>query len=142
MSDGKRVALTDFVEADGVDISKWCNGVSFQSEDDQVDASGFNPDGSDDIIAGKRAKSVTLNIIQSRQSAGVRQVLYPLHRDRDEFDFVWRADSNAGVSATNPELRGSVTLPTWSEGATRGELETATLTLNSAASNPLEFYET
>jgi hypothetical protein len=142
MADGKRVALTDFIEADGVDISKWCNGVTFASEDDQVDASGFNPDGSDDIIAGKRAKSVTLGIIQSRQAAGIRQVLYPLHRDRSVVAFVWRADSNAGVGPTNPELRGNVTLPTWGEGATRGELETASLTLNSSATNPLEFYET
>lgn len=142
MADGKRVALTDLVEADGVDISKWCSGVTYQSEDDQIDASGFNPDGSDDIIAGKRAKSVTLTIIQSRESNAVRQVLYPLHRDRSTFSFVWRADSNSNVGPTNPELRGDVTLPTWSEGATRGELETATLTLNSSASNPLEFYET
>lgn len=142
MADGKRVALKDLVEIDGADISKWCNGVHVTFEDDQVDASGFNPTGDDDIIAGKRVKTVTLDIIMSRSSGGPKQVLYPLYRDRSTVAFIHRADSSAGVGATNPELRGYVTVPNWGEGATRGELETTTVTLNSSAANPLEYYET
>lgn len=142
MADGKRVALKDYVECDGVDLSKWFRNIQVQSEDDQVDASGFNATGVDDIIPGKRARTVTGEVIMSRVSGGPHQVLFQLHNGRVEFDFVWRADSSAGVSATNGEWRGKVTLPTWSEGATRGELEVMSITLNSVASEPLTYYET
>lgn len=142
MAYGKRVALHDYVEVDHVDLSKWCRNVGITSDDDQIDASGFSASGTDEMIAGKRARSVTLDVIMSRDAGGPHQVLYPLHRDRSEFYFVWRPDVNTAVGPTNPEWRGVVTLPTWSEGATRGDLETATLTLQSSPTQPLELHET
>lgn len=142
MADGKRVALYDYVECDGVELSKWCRGVTFTSTDDQIDASGFNATGSDDTLAGKRAQSVTLDIIMSRVSGGPHDVLAPLHFSRSEFDFVWRPDVNSAAGATNPELRGTVILPEYSEGATRGDLEVASLTLVGTSTSPLTFFET
>lgn len=142
MADGKTVALKWFVECDGVDLSKWFRDIHVNSEDDQVDASGFNPTGVDDIIPGKRARSVTGQVMMSRVADGPHQILFPLHENRSEFDIVLRADSSAGVSATNGEWRGKVTMPTWSEGATRGELEVTDVTFNSVASDPLTYYAT
>lgn len=142
MADGKRVALYDYVECDGADLSKWCRGVTFTSTDDQIDASGFNATGSDDYLAGKRAQSVQLDIIMSRDANGPHAVLAPLHRDRSEFDFVWRPDVNSAAGATNPELRGTVILPEYGEGATRGDLEVTTITLVGTSTSPLTFYET
>ena len=142
MANVKRVALTDYVEVDGVDLSIWCRGVTYTSTDDQIDASGFNDEGVDDIIPGKRARSVTGQVMMSRVSGGPHQVLFPLHDARSEFDIVLRADSSNAVSATNGEWRGKVTMPTWSEGATRGELEVTDVTFNSVASDPLTYYAT
>lgn len=142
MANGKRVALTDYVEVDGADLSVWCRGVTYTSTDDQIDASGFNASGSDDMLAGKRANSVQLDIIMSRASGGPHDVLYPLHRDRLEFDFVWRTDVNNAVGPTNPELRGTFILPEYGEGATRGDLEVATLTLVGTSTTPPQFWET
>lgn len=139
----KRIALYDKVTIDGVSFGNgFVRSVEFTSEDEQVDASGFNASGSDEILAGKRALSVTVEFFMTRASNEVHQVLYPLHRDKTIFDFEWYTNQNASVSSTNPALRGSVKLPSWTEGATRGEVETATLTFLSDPSNPLEFYYT
>jgi hypothetical protein len=139
----KRIALTDYIALDGVSFSDGqVRSVDFTSEDAQVDASGFNSTGNDETLAGTRARSVTLEVFIKRDAGETFQVLYPLHKNKSTFDFVWRANQNASVSATNPELRGSVILPTWTAGATRGEVEVATLTFISQGSNPLEFHAT
>ncbi len=139
----KRIALYDGFTIDGVSFdSGFVRSVSFVSDDEQIDASGFNATGDDEILAGKRTKSVTLEFFMTRASNEVHQVLYPLHKNKTIFDFAWIANQNAGPSATNPELRGSVKLPSWSEGATRGDVEVTSLTFISDPSNPLEFYET
>lgn len=139
----KRIALYDYIEIDQVSFaSGFVRSVSFSSEDEQVDASGFSATGVDEFLAGRRTRSVTVEFFMTRAANEVHQVLYPLHRDKTIFEFVWRANQNAAVSATNPELRGNVTLPSWIEGATRGEVETASLTFISDSTTPLEFYAT
>lgn len=139
----KRIALTDHIQIDGVTFdSSQVRSVAFASEDEQVDAGGFNADGVTEFLPGQRTRSVTLEFYMDRASGAMHQVLYPLHRDKTAFDFEWNADQNSSVSATNPELRGTVKLPTWNEGASFGEVEVATLTFISQASDPLEFYET
>jgi hypothetical protein len=141
MATGKRIALNDYVEVDGVDLSTFFHRIGFTSDDEQIDVSGFNATGSDEILPGKRALSVEADVWVSDASNESKQVLYPLHRDRTVFNLAWKK-SRSSVSATNPELRGSVRLPTWTEGATRGEGETTALTFVSDPSNPLEWYAT
>lgn len=138
----KRIALTDYIEVDGVDLSYFARSIAFTSTDDRIDVSGFNATGTDEYLAGKRVKEVTVEFGMGRGSNEPHSVLYPLHRDRSEFDFVWRANVNAGVGPTNPELRGVVILPEYSEGATRGDYEVASLTFVSQGDNGLEFHET
>lgn len=138
----KRVALTDFIEADNVDISNNVRAIGFTSEDDRIDASGFNANAQSEFIPGTRVQQVTMTIIHSTASGEVRQVLYPLHRDKTSFYLRWRKHGESSVGPTNPELRGNVTLPTWAEGANRGELETADLTFETADTTGLVWYET
>ena len=138
----KRIALTDYIACDGVDISTWVRAVGFTSEDDRVDASGFNTTGASEFLLGIRTREVTLEIIMARGANEVHQVLYPLHRDRTSFDFVWRPIAGSSVSSTNPELRGSAKIAAWGEGATRGDLETTTITLVTADTTGFEFYAT
>jgi hypothetical protein len=107
----KRIALKDYIAVDGVDISNFVRAVGYTSTDDRVDASGFNSTGASEFLSGIRTDEITLDVIMGRGSSEPHQILQPLHRDRSTFDFVWRADGSAGVSSTNPELRGTAILP-------------------------------
>jgi hypothetical protein len=140
---GKRIALYDFVEVDGVSLSNLCRSVQFESTDDQVDVSGFNPTGASEFLAGNRVRQVTCEFFGSRGSNEVHQVIFPIHDGRLTCTFRWRADVNNAVSATNEELRGNVKVLSYPEGATRGEAETQTVVFIQAdATNPLTFYST
>lgn len=139
----KRIALTDFLEIDGVDLSNLARSIEFESTDEEVDVSGFNPTGSSEFLQGTRVRAVTVEFYGSRGSNEVHQVVFPIHDGRLSCDLVWRADSNASVSATNEELRGEVKIPVYGEGATRGEAETATIRFVEAdATTPLTFHST
>lgn len=138
----KRIALYDYIEIDNVNLSNFARSLEFTSEDDRVDASGFSATGASEFLAGERVQEVTIEFMMGRGSNETHQVLYPLHRDRSTFDFVWRANVNAAVSATNPELRGQAILPNYGEGATRGELETASLTFLAGDATGFVFYST
>jgi hypothetical protein len=138
----KRIALKDYISVDGVDISNFVRAVGYTSTDDRVDASGFNSTGASEFLSGNRVDEITLDVIMGRGASEPHQVLQPLHRDRSTFDFVWRADGSAGVSSTNPELRGTAILPVYGEGATRGDLEVTTITLVAGSTTGFVFYET
>ena len=139
----KRIALTDEIYLDGVDLSNSIRAIGFTSEDEQVDVSGFNDSGNSEFLAGVRVRQFEMDVFITRGSNELRQVLYPLHRDKTWFDISWKVYGGVAVSATNPICRGTVALPTWSEGGTRGEAETATLTFTCPdATDVPEFYAT
>ncbi len=140
----KRIALTDYIDIDGVTFNNSeVRSIAFSSEDAQIDAGGFNADGETEILPGLRTRSVTLEFYTDMATTKMHQVIYPIHRDRLSCTFVWRKDVNAGISATNPELRGIVKAPTWSEGATFGDVEVTSITFVSQPSEGgLEWYAT
>jgi hypothetical protein len=138
----KRVALKDLIEVDNVDLSNFARSVSYASEHEQVDVSGFSSTGADEFLAGKTTQSVTVEFFGSYGSGQVHHTLFNLHKNRTVFDFAWRPDMTAGVSATNPELRGSVQLLSYGPGATRGDAETFSATFSAADANGLWFYST
>jgi hypothetical protein len=138
----RRIALKDYIAIDHQDLSTFGRSVSFTSTDDRIDASGFNATGANTFLAGQRVQEFTVEFMMARGTNEVHPTLYPLHRDRSTFDIVWRADVNSAASATNPELRGHALLPEYSEGATRGELETASFTFVTADDTGFVFYET
>jgi len=138
----KRVALFDYIECDNVDLSNFARSVEFSSEHQQVDVSGFSATGADEFLAGNTVQTVTVEFYGSYGSGEVHQTLYNLHANRTIFDFVWRPNQNAAVSATNPELRGSVQLLTYSPGATRGEADTFSATFTAADEDGLAFFAT
>ena len=139
----KRLALTDYIEVDNVDLSNLARSVEFESEDEEVDVSGFNPTGSSEFLQGTRVRAVTIEFYVTRGAGEVHQVVFPIHDARSTCDFVWRADSVAAVGATNEELRGTVRIPTYTEGGTRGEAETTSIRFVEAdADTPLTFHST
>ena len=138
----KRVALKDFVEVDGVDLSNFARSVQYSSEHEQVDVAGFSATGADEFLAGKTTQSVTVEFYGSYGTGEVHQTLFNLHKNRSTFDFVWRPDQTAVVSATNPELRGVVQCLTYGPGATRGDADTFSVTFTAADEDGLWFYST
>lgn len=139
----KRIALYDFIEVDGVNLSNLARSIEFESTDEEVDVSGFNPTGSSEFLQGTRVRAVTVEFYGTRDTNEVHQVVFPIHDQRLVCDFVWRANANASVSSTNEELRGEVRIPVYGEGATRGEAETMSIRfVEASADDPLTFYST
>jgi hypothetical protein len=120
---GKRIALKDSVEVDAADLSNFARAVTFSSEHDRVDVSGFNATGANEYLAGSTEQSVTVEFYGSYGTGEVHQTLYPIHKNREVVAFAWRPDQTAAVSATNPSLEGNVQLLSYSPSATRGEEE-------------------
>ena len=135
----KRVALKDHVSVDAVDLSNFARAVTFTSEHDRVDVSGFNPTGASEYLAGLTTQSVTVEFFGSYGTGEVHQTLYPIHHDREIVPFQWRPDQTAAVSATNPELRGNVQVLTYSPEATRGDAEAYSVEFTAADSAGLAF---
>jgi hypothetical protein len=138
----KRIALKDYVGLDGHDISNFVRAVSFSSEHQRIDVSGFSSTGADEFLAGNTVQSVTLEVYGSYGTNEIHDIAYPIHYARAIVDFAWRPDQTAGVSAANPELGGNVQVLTYNPGATRGEAETFNLELTAADANGLVFSDT
>lgn len=138
----KRIALKDHISINGVDISSLCRSIEFQSEHQEVDVSGFNATGADEVLPGNTVQTVTLEVFGSYGSGEIHSTLYPIHRNRSAVPFEWRPDQTVGVSATNPQLEGNVTILTYNPGATRGDAEAFQVTLKAADSAGLFFTNT
>jgi hypothetical protein len=138
----KRIALKDSVEVDSVDLSNFARSVSFSSEHDRVDVSGFNASGANEFLAGQTTQSVTVEFFGSYGTGEVHQTLYPIHRDREIVAFAWRPDQTAVVSVTNPSLEGNVQLLTYSPAATRGDAEAFSVEFTAADEAGLAYVTT
>jgi hypothetical protein len=138
----KRVALKDSVMIDAVDLSNFSRAVTFTSEHDRVDVSGFNATGASEYLAGLTTQSVSVEFYGSYGAGEVHATLYPLHKNRTIAAFKWRPDLTTPVSATNPELRGNVQVLTYSPAATRGDADTYTVEFTAADAAGLVFETT
>ena len=137
----KRIALKDFIEVDGHDLSTFASAIQLHSDDEQVDVSGFNSTGADEFLAGKRTQSVDVTFFGAYGAGETHDVLYHLYRDRVVFTFKWRPDQTALVSDTNPELSGNVQLLSYGPGASRGQADSFQVTFTAADENGLVFGE-
>jgi len=138
----KRIALFDYIELDGHDVSNMCRSYNFNSEHEQVDSSGFSASGANESLAGQTVQSIELEVFGAYGTGETYDVFYPIHRDRSVVTFKHRPNTNLPVSATNPQLAGNIQILTWAEGATRGEVEAFPVTLSAADSTGLVYTET
>lgn len=120
----KSLALTDFVEVDGSDLSGDCRSFDVSDENNQVDVSGFNATGTDEFLLGTRAQSATGEFFVTDST---HDVLYTAYRNRTPVTLKHRKDQVAGVSSSNPELQGNVYVRNWSPVATRGDAHVASV---------------
>ena len=119
----KRVALKDHVLVGTQDLSQFARSVTYNSEHERIDVSGFSASGSNEYLAGQTTQSVTVEFFGSYGVNEVHQTLYPIHQNRTVVPFEWKPDQTAATSATNPMLKGNVQILTYNPGATRGEAE-------------------
>lgn len=133
----KRIALHDFVEIDGTDVSYWAKGVELGSEHERVEVGGFTPTGRDEFLAGRTEQQVQVTF---NMSPDLHNLLWPIHRDREIVPFAWREDMNNPVSSDNQELRGEVQLLTYPRGAARGEVEEATMVFTAVGEDGLDYF--
>ena len=138
----KRIALKDYVEVDGIDLSNFAHSVALTSQHNRVDVSGFNSTGSDEFLAGNTTQSITVDFWMGGDADEPQDVLYRLHRDRTIFTFKWRKDQTQPVSATNREWQGNAQLLTYGEGANRGDAETASFEFTAADETGFVLVET
>jgi hypothetical protein len=124
---------------DTADLSNFARSVTFTSEHDRVDVSGFNATGASEFLAGLTTQSVTVEFFGSYGTGEVHQTLYPVHQARTIVPFAWRHDQTQPVGPTNPELRGNVQVLTYSPAATRGDAEAYSVEFTAADSAGLAF---
>lgn len=121
---GKNIALKDFVEVDGTDLSDMARAVTPVSERTLVDASGFNATGSDENLVGNRTSSLTVTFFDDTDSGSVHETLWQPHLDATPVLVRWRRDQTAAVSATDPSLEANAYVRTYSPSRTRGDVST------------------
>lgn len=138
----KRIALKDSVMVDTTDLSNFCRAVTFSSEHERVDVSGFNATGSQEFLAGQTTQSVTCEFYGAYGAAETHAILYPIHKNKTIVAFKWRQDSTAVVGTTNPELRGNIQILTYGPGSTRGDADTYTVEMVAADATGLAFFTT
>lgn len=138
----KRIALKDFVEVDGVDLSNFASAVQTHNDDELVDVSGFNATGADENLQGKRTQSVDVTFFGSYGSGEVHDTLWHLYRDRVTFTFKWRPDQTQAAGPTNPQYSGNANLNSYGPGATRGQADSFQVTFSAADEEGFDFVET
>ena len=136
----KRIALTDSVTVDLVDLSNFARQVQYTSSHARVDVSGFNPTGANEYLAGPTDQSVAIDFYGSYGAGEVHETLYPIHKNRTVVALAWRPDGANPVSATNPELRGNVQVYDYGPGGQRGSEDAFQVTFNAADEAGLEFF--
>lgn len=138
---GKRIALTDYIEIDGVPFDDGqVRSVNTNFEHERVPAGGFNSTGTVEELSGQTTREITLTLYAKNDSNETFDVMNYLFETKAIFDFVWRKDQNSNVGATNPELRGSVKIFTFPQGAEFGEVETFDVTLVQAEGDVLTWF--
>ena len=66
----KRIALKDHIIVDAVDLSNFARAVTFSSEHERIDVSGFNATGANEYLAGATEQEVTVEFFGSYGAIG------------------------------------------------------------------------
>ena len=88
-----------------VDLSSFARAVTFSSEHERVDVSGFNATGRE-RVPRRRHRAVSRGRVLRLLRGPPRSThtLYPIHRDREIVAFEWRPDQVAAVSRDEPAV--------------------------------------
>lgn len=119
--------LTDVkVVVNGVSLGSHAFNVDTPSEKEQVDVSGFNPNGTREFLPGLADQTIEVQFENDFAAASVHATLEPLYRSGSAFPVYLQPDSDAGTSATNPIYGGTAVLFSYNglSGALNARAET------------------
>lgn len=103
--------LTDVrVMVNGRNLSDHAVSVDTPSSKEQVDVSGFNPNGTREFIPGLQDQTITIGFLQDFGTNSVHQTLQPLYSSGSAFPFYLVPDSDTGTSTSNPVYGGSANI--------------------------------
>jgi len=115
------------VTVDGKDLSNFAFSLDTPDAREEVDVSGFNPNGTREYLPGLRDQSIVVGFLQGFGTADPHNVLYPLYASGSAFPISIQPDATAGVGTTNPRFAGTATLYAYNglsgELNARGEIE-------------------
>ncbi len=119
MSYTKIVALHDYIEIDGTDVSNSFSAFGLTSDDGTVDVSGFSVTGTDETLSGTRAEGFSG---QAFYSDDLADLLWPIHYNRDVVKVLWKP--NGLIDATAQEYYANCQLRNFDPTNTRGSAST------------------
>jgi hypothetical protein len=94
----------------GTDLSSFAFSLDTPEEREEVDVSGFNPNGTREYLPGLRDQTITVGFLQGFGSAEPHRVLQPLFQSGTTFAILVQPDATAGTSASNPTFSGTASL--------------------------------
>jgi hypothetical protein len=115
------------VMVDGKDLSNFAFSLDTPDEREEVDVSGFNPNGTREYLPGLRDQSIVVGFLQGFGTAEPHNVLYPLYAGGSTFPIVIQPDATAPVGPSNPSFKGTASLYAYNglsgELNARGEIQ-------------------
>jgi hypothetical protein len=118
----KELALHDRIDVDGSDVSNLVRSVETESENEEVDVSGFSVSGNRETLPGERVQAITFEMFAGEE---LHALLWPIHRDRDVVPIEWQP--HGLIEATRETLVGNAVLLTYPPGAERGTPRTVSV---------------
>lgn len=114
----KEIALHDRVDIDGTDMSNLVRGVERESEQEQVDVSGFSVSGQDEFLAGAQTKSITFEVFGG--GTAEQKNLLEIHENRTVVWIEWQPDGL--LDSSRETLVGNALLISYPTGSARKEV--------------------
>jgi hypothetical protein len=98
------------ITVNGVDLSTFGFSLDTPEAKDEVDVSGFNPNGTREYLPGQIDQTITIGFLQGFGSNEPHRVLQPLFSSGTTFAISVQADSVASPSVSNPTFGGTASL--------------------------------
>src|SRR5262245_60827589 len=102
------------------DLSTFAFSLDTPSDREEVDVSGFNPNGTREYLPGLRDQSIVVGFLQGFGTNEPHSVLYPLFQSGSAFPIAVQPDATAAVGPANPKFGGTASI--YSYNALSGEL--------------------
>lgn len=107
---GKFLLTNAKIVVGGSDLSNFAFSLDTPDTREQVDVSGFNPNGTREYLPGQRDQSIVIGFLQGFGSGEPHRVLQPLYAAGTTFAISVQPDATAGTSSANPWFGGTAAL--------------------------------